>query len=155
MPNLVLVRVDQRLIHGQVLTQWLKSSQANLIVVASDDVSQDALRQSLMNVAIPNGIQSRYFSLEKTSEVIHKAGDHQKILLLVSSVEDAYHLIQKGVPVTSLNIGNVHLEKDRISVNDYVALNLHEHDLLQKMIQQGIEVYYQRVPSEEKKSHTP
>jgi D-tagatose-1,6-bisphosphate aldolase subunit GatZ/KbaZ len=155
MPNLVLVRVDQRLIHGQVLTQWLKSSQANLIVVANDAVSLDPLRQSLMNVAIPNGIQSRYFSLDKTIEIIHKAADHQKILLLIASVDDAYHLIQKGVPIVSLNIGNVHLENDRVSINDYVALNFHEQDLLQKLIQQGIEVYYQRVPSEEKKSYTP
>ena len=155
MPNLVLCRVDQRLIHGQVLTQWLKYVGANLIVLANDEISNDSLRQSLMNVAVPNGVQTRYFNLQKTIDIIHKAADHQKILLLVQTIEDAHTLIQNGVPIEVLNIGNIHLENDRVSVNDYVALNAREHELLSNLIEKGIEVYLQRVPSEPKSQYKP
>lgn len=155
MPNLVLCRVDQRLIHGQVLTQWLKHTAANLIVVANDEISHDALRQSLMNVAIPSGVQTRYFSLQKTIDVIHKAADHQKIIVLIQTIEDAHTLILKGVPIEVLNIGNVHLEHDRVSLNDYVALNTREHSLLSNLIQKGVDVYLQRVPSEPKIQFKP
>ena len=155
MPNLVLCRVDQRLIHGQVLTQWLKYVGANLIVLANDEISNDSLRQSLMNVAVPNGVQTRYFDLQKTIDIIHKAADHQKILLLVQNIEDAHTLIQNGVPIEVLNIGNIHLENDRVSVNDYVALNAREHELLSNLIEKGIEVYLQRVPSEPKSPYKP
>lgn len=155
MPNLVLCRVDQRLIHGQVLTQWLKYVGANLIVLANDEISNDSLRQSLMNVAVPNGVQTRYFNLQKTIDIIHKAADHQKILLLVQTIEDAHTLILNGVPIKALNIGNIHLENDRASLNDYVALSAREHELLLNLIQKDIEVYLQRVPSEPKSPYKP
>lgn len=155
MPNLVLCRVDQRLIHGQVLTQWLKYVGANLIVLANDEISNDSLRQSLMNVAVPNGVQTRYFNLQKTIDIIHKAADYQKILLLVQNIEDAHALIQNAVPIEVLNIGNIHLENDRVSLNDYVALNAREHELLSNLIEKGIEVYLQRVPSEPKSQFKP
>ena len=155
MPNLVLCRVDQRLIHGQVLTQWLKYVGANLIVLANDEISNDSLRQSLMNVAVPNGVQTRFFNLQKTIDIIHKAADHQKILLLVQTIEDAHTLILNGVPIKALNIGNIHLENDRVSLNDYVALSAREHELLLNLIQKGVEVYLQRVPSEPKSQYKP
>lgn len=155
MPNIVLCRVDQRLIHGQVLTQWLKYVGANLILVANDEISNDSLRQNLMNVAVPSGVQTRYFNLQKTIDIIHKAADHQKILLLVQTIEDAHTLILNGVPIETLNIGNIHLEQDRVSLNDYVALNTREHTLLSNLIQKDVEVYLQRVPSEPKIQFKP
>ena len=76
-PNILLTRIDNRLIHGQVATQWNSSVGANLILVANDDVATNKMRQSLMDMAAPSGVATRYFSIQKTIDVIHKASPRQ------------------------------------------------------------------------------
>ena len=66
MPNIILTRIDNRLIHGQVATQWCGSIGANLILVANDVVAGDKLRQGLMDMAAPAYAATRYWTLEKT-----------------------------------------------------------------------------------------
>lgn len=65
MPNIVLTRIDNRLIHGQVATMWSGVLGVNLLLVANDNVAKDELRQSLMNMAAPSYAQTRYFTIEK------------------------------------------------------------------------------------------
>ena len=65
-PNILLTRIDNRLIHGQVATQWNSTLGANLILVANDDVAGNKMRQNLMNMAAPTGVATRFFSLQKT-----------------------------------------------------------------------------------------
>lgn len=82
MPNIVLTRIDNRLIHGQVATQWTSSINANLLLVANDEVAQNKTRQRLMDMAAPTSAETRYFSLQKTIDIIHKAADRQKIFII-------------------------------------------------------------------------
>ena len=73
MPDIVLTRIDNRLIHGQVATQWCGVVGANLLLVANDAVSTDEFRQGLMNMAAPAYAQTRFFSIQKTIDIIGKA----------------------------------------------------------------------------------
>ena len=59
MPNIVLTRIDERLIHGQVATQWSGVVGANLLLVANDKVATDTFRQGLMDMAAPSYAQTR------------------------------------------------------------------------------------------------
>ena len=72
MPNILLTRIDNRLIHGQVATQWSGVLGANLLLVANDAVAKDEFRQGLMNMAAPAYAQTRYFSIQKTIDIIGK-----------------------------------------------------------------------------------
>ena len=72
-PNILLTRIDNRLVHGQVATQWNSTLGSNLILVANDDVSTNTMRQNLMKMAAPAGVATRFFSLQKTIDVIGKA----------------------------------------------------------------------------------
>lgn len=68
MPNILLTRIDNRLVHGQVGVTWTKTIGANLLLVANDEASQDKIQQQLMSVtAKSSGVGIRFFSLEKTS----------------------------------------------------------------------------------------
>lgn len=78
MPNIILARIDNRLLHGQVATQWTKAIGANLILVANDEVAGNKMRQGLMDMAAPNGVDTRYWTIQKTIDTIHKAADRQK-----------------------------------------------------------------------------
>ena len=77
-PNILLTRIDNRLVHGQVATQWNSTLGSNLILVANDDVATNTMRQNLMKMAAPAGVASRFFSLQKTIDVIGKASPRQQ-----------------------------------------------------------------------------
>src|SRR5690606_33191049 len=106
-PNILMTRVDNRLIHGQVGVTWVNHLGANLVVVANDEVANDEVQQALMDMVLPDVIQSRYFTIQKTIDLIHKASPRQKIFLVVKTVQDALKLVEGGVPIDVLNIGNL------------------------------------------------
>ena len=82
MPNIVLTRIDNRLVHGQVATQWCGAIGANLILVANDEVAGNSLRQGLMNMAAPSYASMRYWTIQKTIDTIHKASAKALIIIL-------------------------------------------------------------------------
>lgn len=78
MPNIVLSRIDERLIHGQVGVQWVGFAGANLVLVANDEVAADPVQQNLMEMVLAEGIAVRFWSLQKVIDNIHRAADRQK-----------------------------------------------------------------------------
>ena len=105
MPDIRLTRIDNRLIHGQVATQWCGVVGANLLLVANDAVAADEFRQGLMNMAAPAYAQTRFFTIEKTINIIHKASANQHIAIICESPQDVLKLVEGGVPIKKLNIG--------------------------------------------------
>lgn len=148
MPNIVLTRIDNRLVHGQVATQWTNSIGANLLLVANDKVSTDKMRQGLMDMAAPTGVATRYFSLDKTIEVIHKAADRQKIFIICETPQDVLKLVEGGVPITKVNIGNMHMAEGKRQVAAVIAVDDEDVAAFKKLRDLGVELEIRRVPTE-------
>lgn len=148
MPNILLTRIDNRLIHGQVATQWNSYVGSNLILVANDEVSTNKLRQGLMDMAAPSGVQTRYFSLEKTIKVISKASEKQKIFLICETPEDVLTLVEGGVPIKKVNIGNMHYAEGKRSATPMVAVDDKDVEAFRKLRELGVELEIRRVPNE-------
>ncbi|MHC5249925.1 PTS galactosamine transporter subunit IIB [Enterococcus sp. HY326] len=146
-PNILLTRIDNRLIHGQVATQWNGTLGANLILVANDKVAVDKLRQGLMDMAAPNGVQTRYFTIQKTIDIIHKASPKQKIFIIVENPEDVLKLVEGGVPIKKLNIGNMHMAEGKRQVATTVAVDDADVAAFKKLQADGVELEIRRVPS--------
>ena len=148
MPNIVLTRIDNRLLHGQVATQWTKVIGANLILVANDEVASNKMRQGLMDMAAPNGVDTRYWTLEKTINTIHKAADRQKIFIICQSPEDVLTLVEGGVPITKVNIGNMHMANGKRQVAGTVAVDDNDVEAFKKLKEKGVELEIRKVPTE-------
>ena len=146
-PNILLTRIDNRLIHGQVATQWNSTIGANLILVANDAVSTDKMRQSLMDMAAPTGVATRYFSIQKTIDVIHKASPRQHIFIVVETPEDVLKLVEGGVPIKKVNIGNMHMADGKRQVATSVAVNDEDVAAFRTLQEKGVELEIRRVPS--------
>lgn len=146
-PNILLTRIDNRLIHGQVATQWTSTIGTNLILVANDNVASNQMRQKLMDMAAPQGVATRYFSVQKTIDVIHKAAARQHIFLIVENPEDALRLVKGGVPIKKLNIGNMHMSEGKRQVATSVAVNDEDVAAFRALQDAGVELSIQRVPS--------
>lgn len=147
MPNILLTRIDNRLIHGQVATQWNGTLGSNLILVANDQVASDKVRQGLMDMAAPTGVATRYFSLKKTIDIIHKASPNQKIFIIVESPQDALALVTGGVPIKKVNIGNMHMEEGKRQVATTVAVNEADVSAFRKLQEAGVTLEIRRVPT--------
>ena len=146
-PNIVLVRIDNRLLHGQVATQWAKSVDCNLILVANDDIASNTMRQNLCNMAAPQGMATRYFSIQKTIDIIHKAAPRQHIFIVIETPQDALKLVEGGVPIKKLNIGNMHMSGDKRQVATSVAVDDDDVATFKKLQELGVELSIQRVPT--------
>lgn len=145
--NILLTRIDNRLIHGQVVTQWNAVVGANLILVANDGVAKSDVRQRLMDMAAPEGVAMRYFSLQKTIDVIHQASSDQLIFLVVDNPSDVLTLVRGGVPIKKVNVGNMHMAEGRRQVTASVAVDDADVAAFKELRDLGIELEVQRVPS--------
>ncbi|MGT2934400.1 PTS sugar transporter subunit IIB [Streptococcus castoreus] len=120
-PNIIMTRVDERLIHGQGQL-WVKFLNCNTVIVANDAVSEDKIQQSLMKTVIPSSIAMRFFSIQKVIDIIHKANPAQNIFIVVKDLQDAYRLVEGGVPIKEINIGNIHKTDDKVAVTQFISL---------------------------------
>lgn len=148
MPNIVLTRIDNRLLHGQVATQWTKHIGANLILVANDDVAGKKMRQNLMDMAAPTGVATRYWTLQKTIDTIHKAADRQKIFIICESPADVLTLVEGGVPIKEVNIGNMHMAEGKKQVAGVVAVDDKDVESFKKLRDLGVKLEIRKVPTE-------
>lgn len=148
MPNIILARIDNRLLHGQVATQWTKAIGANLILVANDEVAGNKMRQGLMDMAAPNGVDTRYWTIQKTIDTIHKAADRQKIFIIIEFPEDALRLVEGGVPIKKVNVGNMHMSEGKRQVAGVVAVDDNDINAFKALREHGIELEIRKVPTE-------
>ena len=146
-PNIVLTRIDNRLIHGQIATQWNATLGANLIIVANDDVATNTMRQNLMRMAAPSGVETRFLSLAKTVEAVAGAGARQQIFIVAETPQDVLALVKGGVPIKKVNIGNMHMAEGKRQVAAAVAVDDADVAAFRELQDLGVELQIQRVPS--------
>lgn len=148
MPNIVLSRIDERLVHGQVGVQWVGFAGANIVVVVNDEVANDEIQQSLMEMVLVEGIAIRFWTVQKTIETIHKAADRQKILLVCKTPKDFRMLIEGGVPIDQINVGNMHYIEGKNQIAKTVSVDADDIDEFNKLKALGVSCTVQGVPTE-------
>lgn len=148
-PNIVLTRVDNRLIHGQVGLTWTTSLGVNLVIVADDKLVEDRFQQDLMRVVTSTaGVNIRFFTIEMTIKAIPKASERQKIFLVCRTLADARRLLEGGVPIEQLNIGNLHFVKGKKAISKKVYVDDKDLEDLKAIKNTKIKVFIQDVPGD-------
>jgi mannose/fructose/N-acetylgalactosamine-specific phosphotransferase system component IIB len=150
-PGIALVRVDNRLVHGQVLEAWLPALDAQGILVADDEAAGNVLARSAMTLAIPPGVSFQVLRLQAAADLLLPGGkgpQASRTLLLLRDVSDAVMLHERGVPIPRLNLGNVHFGAGRRQVSPSVFLDEGEVSALDQLARSGTEIEVRAVPSE-------
>lgn len=151
MPNIVLTRIDNRLVHGQVGVTWTKTIGANLLLVANDEAAQDKLQQQLMAAtAKSSGVGIRFFTIDKTAAIIDRAAPSQKIFIVCKNPQDVRRLVDKGVPLKEVNVGNMHFSEGKRQITKKVYVDDQDMDDLKYVASKGVHVYIQDVPGDTK-----
>ncbi len=146
---IVLARIDNRLIHGQVIEAWVPSVRADCIVVANDQVAQHPFQRVLMAAAVPKGIRVEISPLEEVASVLGSDACHScRVLLLFASSQDALKAHRAGVDFSELNLGNMHAGEGKLRYTCTIALDPDDIENLGRLEEDGVEIVSQCIPSD-------
>lgn len=142
------IRVDNRLVHGQIIATWMPHLRLQRFVVASDSVPGNRLQTTMFRMAIPSEVEFDALTIADAGRFLaqRQYGD-QKTMVLVETVADAVRLFAEA-PFGHLNLGNVHHAADRQRVTDAVYLGASDYAALGKLARRGVRVEVRSLPSE-------
>ena len=150
--NILLARIDNRLIHGQIVCLWAGEVGANLIVVADDETAENEIEQSVMKMAASSlGFDTRFFTIEKTINIIDKASDDQHILLICQTPKDLRRVIEGGVKIKEVDIGNMYYDEGEEKLTDKVSASKEDLDDLNYIKKHVDKIYIQDTPDSPRK----
>lgn len=154
MAEISLIRVDSRLIHGQVITKWRKIFNITKIVVVDDELAKDSFMIRMYEAAAPSGIKVKVYDAEKAKRLWEKnqLGTEGRVLLLFKDIDTCYRMYRMGIPMKYIQIGGVAKTAERKVILQAVSLNDKEFGLLEELHKSGCEVAVQIVPEDTKLS---
>ena len=146
---MAFVRVDNRLVHGQIIETWLPFTHARTILVVNDALSADFLRQDIMSLAIPAGVRIEFLPLaDLTGFLARNPLDAEDALILFASCRDARVAYERGFDFGNLNLGNLHYAPGKRQVCPHVALSKEDESCLDFFRDRGVRLDYRCVPSD-------
>lgn len=148
-PKILLTRIDDRFIYAQDIEQWNEAVGSNLVLIVNDGIAADSRKWAPMRVAAPEGVWTRFFSVQRTIDVIHTATPRQWILVMVASPADALALVKGGVPITKISIGYMQAGEGKRPVTPAVAVDDEDVAALKELQELGIELEIRYLPDAE------
>lgn len=146
---IVLCRIDDRLVHGQVAFTWVPSVGANCLVVANDKVAGDEFQKMALGLAAPRGVNQRIMTVAEAVTFLNDAESTPlKILVLVKDVQDAARLVRDVPAVTSVNFGGIRSREGARLVSKAVALTEGDIALVRALLEKGVELEVRQVPTD-------
>ena len=156
---ITLLRVDHRLLHGQVAfswTYWVQDSWtqyvgADCILIANDSVPGDELRKTTIKLAKPPSVKLVIKNINDSIEAI-KSGvtDKYNLFIVVESVNDAWRIASAIDEIKSINLGGIKAKEGSKNISKAINLLPTEIEQLQQLVGKGVEVEIRQVPNDRK-----
>lgn len=146
-----LIRIDDRLVHGQVAFTWVPSLSADCLLVANDTVAKDDFQKMTMGLAKPAGAK---LLIKSVADAVVFLNDEKnkalKILTLVSTVRDAFSLASGVQEIRSINFGGIRANEGSKLISKAVALTADDMVVVRELLRRGVELEIRQVPSDQK-----
>lgn len=144
-----ILRIDDRLIHGQIVTQWIRESGAKGILVADDKAAKDATQQMMLKIATPQGIK---LFIEPLAQVPQFLKEHTgDLLVLVRNPNSARTLVEAGLEIPTINVGNISNSKSAVgrkTLLAYIHVEPSDVEDLRFLAQSGVKLDVRAVPTD-------
>ena len=142
MGKITLARIDDRLIHGQVMTSWLQYTGAKHILIIDDPTANDEFTKTIIGMAVPNGISLNVFTIaEATSYLLDN--DFEDLILLVKTPITFLQLLERGIAIKEIVVGGMGANADRKTFYKNISASSAEKASLKKLIDTGATVTIQ------------
>ncbi len=149
MAGIALFRVDDRLIHGQVVVRWLRYLTCDEIWIVDDELWTDSFMQQVLRLAAPPSVPVHVTSvLDAPSSLQSSLSNGRSVLMLVRSPQTALKLLDQGLEFSELNVGGLASGPRTTRLYKSVSATPEQITALRRMQDRGIRVYFQMVPDE-------
>lgn len=145
--SLALVRLDDRLIHGQVIVGWGQPLNIAFIILVDDEVRDSAWEQDLYRMGVPSSIEVVFASVEEARRRIPEWETDPRVGILLAGDIDTITALVAGGNIPRVNIGGIHHRTGRSERLRYVYLTDEEAAKLRRLASDGVEVTAQDVPT--------
>jgi len=148
---LKLLRVDDRLVHGQVAFAWTKSLNAQTIIVANDKVANDDLQKMTLKLAKPIGVDLLIVSVDEAVKMLKDSeSNKKKTIAIVNNLIDAKRIIDETGFVSSLNLGGLRERPGSQRISISITLTEEDKQLCRQLLDVGVEVEIRMLPEDKK-----
>ena len=143
----LMIRVDHRLLHGQVAYSWTNYLNADCILIANDGILQDDLRKAAVKMAKPASAKLVIKNMEDSIKALNSGvTDKYKLLIIVGTVEDAVRLADECSNIKKLNLGNIKKREGAKQIDKLFNLLPGEEEELKRLSDGGMDIFVQSVP---------
>ena len=146
--NIMLSRIDERLIHGQVMTRWISGLFVTRIILIDDQIAKDEFMYEVLMLSAPVGITVLVLSVDDALKLFREDSSDEKTLLLFKDVRYVKALLDKDFNVGRLNIGNIGSSPIRKGITREVFMSDEEIEIVKALCSGGIYVYLQKLPTD-------
>lgn len=143
------VRIDDRLIHGQVATTWVRNYNIEQVAVINDELAKDPVQVSIVNMAAPSGVKAFLLGIGAFIKA-YKKGFKKRTMLILTNPADVLALVNQGVEIPFLNVGGIKYTKEKKRLTDAVSVTEEDLQAFKKLVELGIKIEIQMVPSSSK-----
>lgn len=142
-----LIRIDNRLVHGQVGVTWVNALDIDTLVVVDDETIANVFSQKMMRtIAKSSNITIRFYSVADFMDVLKTHESNQKLFVVIRTIQTLYQMYGLGLDAQTVNIGNIHYEKGRIPYKKKMYITIQDAIQINDLLMAGFNLYYQDVP---------
>lgn len=149
MAKLTLCRIDDRLIHGQIIVKWSKSVPVDRILIVDNQFAMDPFMITIYKATVPKNLK---FSLLSQEDAAQKWEDgffrEEHVLMLTRTVSTMKYLIEHGMPISEVNVGGIASKASSVVVAGSISITKEDADNLKDIAKRGVRVYFQLIPEE-------
>lgn len=148
--GIIHVRIDERLIHGQVATMWTNTIKAMRIMIVDDGVVKSEIEKTALKTAVPSGVKLSILTTQGAiKNILAEKYVGQKVFLIVKNPRVLKELVDGGVTLPQINVGNMSTKKDSKQIKKSVSVTKEDLENFDYFVKKGIKLTAQMVPSEE------
>ena len=141
-----ILRVDDRLIHGQVIAGWARPLGIQSIILASNRICQDEWACNAYRLAVPEGIKFSCVDLKRCITLLNECSN-RKVMIIVESVNEAYDLVKEGLDVKEINIGGLGYKKGTRAIAPFIYLTPEDIKAVVRLYHMGVKVIGKQLPN--------
>jgi PTS system mannose-specific IIB component len=145
--DIQLIRIDDRLIHGQVVVGWVSALNIKRLVVVNDAVAANPMQRTLMEIAVPPTLKVSFFTVADGAKECRADGG-ERCLLLFTKPLDVWNFRQAGGPVASLNMGGLHHCEGRRQAGPVLFVNDEDVAAFRNLRKAGVPIEVRAVPGD-------
>lgn len=142
----IFVRIDDRLLHGQVVVSWIPYLKVNEVVIADDEYANDEFMRDLIKSSGPEGVNVDIKTIDEAAEFL-KADNENRVLVLVKSMEGLKELVNRA-KIKSINVGGLGAAKGRKRYYNSIHLSDEELNILKDMANDNVDVEIKILPKD-------